>query len=96
VPRSCPAGQRQLDMVLQRLEAALVDEVARRLIRARCVGTPHQVMEGDDDTLFKTRTFEIAPARSRLVRFGPWPSCACADPEFVDLVAASPRGPALN
>jgi hypothetical protein len=96
VPRCSPAGHQQLDMVLQRLEAALVDDVARRLIRARCVGTPHQVMEGDDDTLFKTRTFEIAPARSRLVRFGPWPSCACADPEFVDLVAASPRGPALN
>ncbi len=81
-------------MVLQRLEAALVDEVARGLIRARCVGTPHQVMEGDDDTLFKSSTFEIAPARSRLVRFGPWR--AGADPEFVDLVAASPRGPALN
>jgi hypothetical protein len=96
VPRCSPAGHQQLDMVLQRLEAALVDDVARRLIRARCVGTPHQVMEGDDDTLVKSSTFEIAPARSRLVRFGPWPSCACADPEFVDLVAASPRGPALN
>lgn len=94
LPRSGPAGLRQLDMVLQRLEAALVDDVARGLIRARCVGRPHQVMEGEDDTLVKSSTFEIAPARSRLVRFAPWR--AGADPEFVDLVAASPRGPALN
>ncbi|MET0765126.1 MAG: hypothetical protein ABWY29_09690 [Blastococcus sp.] len=81
-------------MVLQRLEAALVDDAARRLIRARCVGTPHQVMECDDDTLVKSSTFEIAPARSRLVRYAPWRGCA--DPEFADLVAASPRVPALN
>jgi hypothetical protein len=93
VRRNCPAGHRRLDMVLERLEAALVDDVARGLITARCVGMLRQVME-DDDTLVKSSTFEIAPARSRTVRFGEWR--AGADPEFVDLIAAGPRGPGLN
>ena len=92
--RSGRARRWHLDMVLQRLEAALTDDVARRLVTARCVGTQHQAMESTDDTIFKSSTFAITSARSRIVPFAPWRPDA--DPEFSDLVATLPRGPALN
>jgi hypothetical protein len=83
-----------LDMVLQRLDAALTDDVARGLVTARRVGTRHRVRESTGDTIVTSSTFEIAPVRPRIVPFAPWRSAA--DPEFSDLVAAIPRGPALN
>jgi hypothetical protein len=99
LPRPGWSALRCLDMVLQRLEEALTDEAAERLVTSRCVGGSRQVSEGDGDTIFGSRTFEIAPARSRVdasrpLHLSPWR--ACTDPGFADLSAAGPRGPHLN
>jgi hypothetical protein len=99
LPRSGWSECRYLDFVLQRLAAALAHNAAKRVVTARCVATSRQVREGDDDTIFKSSTFEIAPTRSRIRASGlphlaPWR--ACADPGVVDLMAASPRGASLN
>jgi hypothetical protein len=99
LPRLDRSGHPCLDMVLQRLAAALTNDAAKRLLTSRWVGRSCRVRDSDEDTVFKSSTFEIAPARSQvesraLLRLAPWP--AGADPSSHDLVATSPGSPSLN
>jgi hypothetical protein len=69
-----------LDLVLGRLRAALAVDTAKRLITTRCLGVAREIMEDGVDTIFKTSTFEIAPAPPRrtgeaLLALAPWTGC---------------------
>jgi hypothetical protein len=99
IPRPGWSGPRYLDAALQRLEAALSDDAAKQRVASRCVRRSGQARDGDNDTIFKSSTFQIAPAQSRVdasapLQLAPWP--ACADLRLVDLIAASPPGASLN
>lgn len=62
MPRRSPSGFGYLDSVLQRLQATVSDEAARTRVCARWTGTSSEVIDSGCDTVFKTSTFEFAPA----------------------------------
>lgn len=66
-----------LDLVLGRLRAALAMDAAKRSITARCLEMPREIMEDGVGMIFKTSTFEIAPAPPQrtgeaLLELVPW------------------------
>jgi hypothetical protein len=69
-----------VDVVLERLRAALTVGAARKQIAIRCLATSREFAESDVGTIYKTSAFEIAPAtrqRTReavlkLERLEPW------------------------
>jgi hypothetical protein len=80
MPRHCTSEPPFLDLVLVRLRAALKVNPANTLITTRCLGTSPVAMEDGTDTIFKTSTFEIAPApRQRtgaaLLELASWTGC---------------------
>jgi hypothetical protein len=62
MPRRSPSGFGFLDSVLERVQAAVSDDAARTRVRARWTGTSPEVIDRGCDTVFKTSTFEFAPA----------------------------------
>lgn len=62
MPRSSPSGFGFLDSVLQRLLTAVSDDAARTRVSTRWTGTSPRVVDVGCDTVFKTSTFEFAPA----------------------------------
>jgi hypothetical protein len=80
MPRHRPNERLFLDLVLGRLRAILAVDTAKRLITARCLGTSREIMDDAGDTIFKTSTFEVAPARPQrtgeaLLELAPWTGC---------------------
>ena len=70
-----------LDLVLRRLRAALAVDAAQQVLTARCLGMSREIKEDGVDTIFKTCTFEIAPAPPQrsgptLLELVPWTDCA--------------------
>jgi hypothetical protein len=99
MPRRCSSEPPFLDLVLVRLRAALRVNPANALITTRCLETSQEVMEDGPDTIFKTSTFEIAPApRQRtgaaLLGLAPWTGCA-PDGE-ASFIASSEAAPSTN
>lgn len=62
MPRDSRSDDGYLSVVLQRLRAALTDDAADGLITIRCLQTSPKAMESGVGTIFRTSTFEIAPA----------------------------------
>jgi hypothetical protein len=94
-----------LDVVLQRLRAALPVGAASDSFTIRCRESSPEVMDSGAGTIFKATTFEIAPASPEhvgriLLDLPPWTGCAetlsagLATPG--GLVAASAGSPSLN
>jgi hypothetical protein len=79
--RDGSSDHRYLDLVLQRLHAALAGCAARERISTRCLGTSPDILDSGVDTIFRTSTFEIAPASPQRtavppLRLAPWTCCA--------------------
>jgi hypothetical protein len=99
MPRHRPNEHLFLDLVLERLRAALTVAAARRLISTRCLGVSREVMEDGVDTIFKIGTFEIAPAPPQrtgeaLLELPPWTECVHLG--TTRYVAPSSAVPSLN
>jgi hypothetical protein len=80
ISRNDPSGHEYLDFVLKRLRGALAADAASRSITSRCLRTSEECVENGLDTVFKTSTWEIAPAPSQPegaapTRLAPWPGC---------------------
>jgi hypothetical protein len=78
IPRDVPPHGEYLDFVLSRLGAALTADAASRLITTRCLEKSDGDVENGLDSVFKSRTWEIAPAPSprgglAVTRLVPWP-----------------------
>ena len=88
-----------LDLILGRLRAALTVNAAKGLITSRCLAMPREIMEDGLDTIFKTSTFEIAPAPPQrsgaaLLELEPWTGCVHLG--TTGYIAASAAVPSLN
>jgi hypothetical protein len=77
MPRDPKGEPRFLDHVLTRLRAALARPVRNAVIMTRCLDPSSEVMEDGVDTIFKSSTFEVAPAQQQstgaaLLELSPW------------------------
>ncbi len=77
MPRDRSCEPRFLDHVLMRLHAALAKPVRNAVITTRCLDTSPEVMEDGGDTIFKSSTFEVAPAPQHstgaaMIELAPW------------------------
>jgi hypothetical protein len=77
MPRDRKGEPRFLDHVLTRLRAALARPVRNPVITIRCLDTSPGVTDDGVDTIFKSSTFEVAPAPQHstgaaLIELTPW------------------------
>jgi hypothetical protein len=105
MPRHRSDDHVYLDVVLQRLRAALPVDAASDAFTIRCRESSPEVMDSGAGTIFKTTTFEIAPAPPErmgriLLDLPPWPGRVEAVTAGLTvpggLVAASAGSPGLN
>jgi hypothetical protein len=105
MPRHRSDDHEYLDVVLQRLRAALPAGAASDSFTIRCRESSPEVMDSGTGTIFKTSTFEIAPASPEhvgriLLDLPPWTGRAEAPAAGLTapggLVAASAGSPSLN
>jgi hypothetical protein len=99
MPRHRPNEHLFLDLVLGRLQASLAVDTARRPITARCLGISHGIMDDGVETIFKTSTFEVVPARPQrtgaaLLDLAPWTECV--QPGTAGYIPPSSAVPSLN
>lgn len=99
MPRHHSSDLPFLDLVLARLRAALTVNPANALITTRCLETSPEVMEDGVDTIFKTSTFEVAPAPPQrtgvaVLELAPWTGCVqLGEASFI---APSGAAPSMN
>ncbi|NMH79281.1 hypothetical protein [Pseudonocardia xinjiangensis] len=78
MPRDRPTSEQvYLDVVVQRLRAALSMEGESKQLAVRHRGTSREATDNGGDTVFKVSTFEISPAAARrrehlLLALSPW------------------------
>ncbi|MCH6164250.1 hypothetical protein [Pseudonocardia alaniniphila] len=105
MPRHRSDDHVYLDVVLERLRAALPVGAASDSFTIRCRESSQEVMDSGAGTIFKTTTFEIAPASPQragriLLDLPSWTGRAEALAAGVTtprgLVAAGPGSPSLN